>query len=89
MINLLSEHVPHQEVWAFGSRVSGRVKPYSDLDLAVISERPLGLGLANLKTAFSESDLPFKVDVVEYASAGPEFRKIIDADHALIWPTID
>lgn len=35
--------------------------------------------LARLADDFDESDLPFKVDVVDWASSSETFRNIIDA----------
>ena len=75
---ILQQQIPHRTVWAFGSRVNGNAKPYSDLDLAILGETPLSLvEHANLVDAFSESDLPWKVDVVDWALIGEEFREII------------
>lgn len=75
---ILRNHVPDCAVWVFGSRVSGRAKKYSDLDLAVLSEEPLSLTeLGELQEAFSESDLPIKVDVVDYNRASEEFQAVI------------
>jgi uncharacterized protein len=36
---ILAKHVPNYEVWAFGSRVSGKAKKFSDLDLVIINNR--------------------------------------------------
>ena len=33
--------------------------------------------MADLKEAFRESDLPFKVDVIDWASTKENFRKLI------------
>jgi predicted nucleotidyltransferase len=75
---ILATHVPGLTVWAFGSRVTGRRKQHSDLDLVLITDAPLPLGkLALLEDAFAESDLPFRVDVVDWARTTPEFREII------------
>lgn len=75
---VLQKYVPTYEVWAFGSRVNGNVKPYSDLDLAVITAEPLDLQTyADLVDAFSESNLPWKVDVVDWATTSDNFRQII------------
>jgi predicted nucleotidyltransferase len=84
--DILQKHVPGYSVWAFGSRVHGRnLKPYSDLDLAIISDKSLELDeLMVLRAAFSESELPFLVDVVDYAAADAGFRSIIDADHEIV-----
>ena len=83
---LLEDHVPGREVWAFGSRVHGRrLKPFSDLDLAVIGDVPLSLdAYTSLKHAFTESDLPFRVDVVDWATTAPKFRAIIEKDHIVL-----
>jgi type I restriction enzyme S subunit len=76
---ILRQIVPDARAWAFGSRASGAAKPFSDLDLALEGEEPLTSSeLAQLKTAFSESDLPIKVDVVDLNSISAEFRKVID-----------
>ena len=82
---ILSAHVPECQVWAFGSRVSGPAKPFSDLDLAVISDTPLGARrLALLADAFAESDLPIKVDVVEWARTPESLRAEITQHHAIM-----
>jgi uncharacterized protein len=55
-------------VWAFGSRATGRARPYSDLDLLVARSHPLDWrARSNLAEAFEASHLPFRVDVVEEA----------------------
>jgi predicted nucleotidyltransferase len=41
--NILQKHVPSHEVWAFGSRINGKAKKYSDLDLAIISDQLIAL----------------------------------------------
>jgi uncharacterized protein len=88
--DILRKHVPDHTVWAFGSRVHGRnLKPFSDLDLAIITDEALALDrLLDLRAAFSESDLPFRVDVVDWASADPAFRAIIAARHHVLLPGI-
>lgn len=83
---ILSVHVPGLEVWAFGSRVHGdNLKPYSDLDLVVITEAPLAaLRMAELKDAFSESALPFKVDVLDWSTTNKRFQKLIRLDYLVV-----
>ena len=82
---ILHKHVPQYEVWAFGSRVKRTAKQHSDLDLAVITDQPLPLIVsANLSHDFSESDLPWKVDVVDWAITRAPFRKIIEQDSVVV-----
>lgn len=83
--SILQKHVPQCEVWAFGSRAKRSAKPYSDLDLAVISDQPLSLVTsAALADDFSESDLPWKVDVVDWATTSEAFRAIIQQDKVVV-----
>jgi len=77
--NILERHAPRYEVRAFGSRVAGTARRLSDLDLAVMTERPLSWSeLADLRDAFTESDLPMKVDLIDWATASDEFRRIVE-----------
>lgn len=83
--DILECHLPLSEVWAFGSRASSTHKPYSDLDLAVIGDQPLSLAvLAALNEAFSNSALPFKVDVVDWATTSESFRERIRTTRVVI-----
>lgn len=82
---VLKRHAPYHEVWAFGSRARNCAKPYSDLDLAIVGDTPLPPSLrAALADDFSESDLPWKVDVVDWASTSEKFRQIIDRDKVVL-----
>jgi predicted nucleotidyltransferase len=86
---ILGRHVPGRVVWAYGSRVRRtRLKKYSDLDLA-IEGPPLSLSArSGLVEAFDESDLPFKVDIVEAASLEPQFRRRIEADKVVLLKSV-
>jgi nucleotidyltransferase substrate binding protein (TIGR01987 family) len=77
--DILAAHLPPgARVWVFGSRASGRARRYSDLDLAIDAGRPLGFGETEvLREAFDDSDLPCKVDVVDWQELGERFRASI------------
>ncbi|MDD2773690.1 MAG: nucleotidyltransferase domain-containing protein [Elusimicrobiales bacterium] len=85
---ILSKHVPGAQVRAFGSRVNGTPKPYSDLDLAIIAGKKLDIAsLGALREAFAESDLPFRVDIIDWHSTSLQFKKIVEAGYeAIILP---
>lgn len=75
---ILARHVPELEVRVIGSRAKGGARKFSDLDLVLMTERPLALDrLADLREEFSESDLPFLVDLIDWAATAPGFRRII------------
>jgi len=53
---ILAVHVPYCEVRAFGSRVNGKAKKFSDLDIVIIPDNPVSVvKMASLRDAFSES----------------------------------
>lgn len=85
VLRILREHIPSIEVWAFGSRARRTAKPYSDLDLALITRQPLTLEqMATLTDAFDKSDLTIRVDLVDRASTSAAFRKIIERDRVVV-----
>ena len=78
---VLRRHVPDRKVLAFGSRATWTAKDYSDLDLAIVGDEPLSLETTSaLAAGFGESDLPFKVDLVDWATTDEGFRDIIRRD---------
>lgn len=82
---ILQRHVPQYAVWAFGSRAKWKAKEYSDLDLAIITDQPLSLDVStSISEDLSESDLPYKVDVVDWATTSESFRKIIERDKVVV-----
>lgn len=82
---ILAAHVPDCEVRAFGSRVTGTAKDYSDLDLAVVGEHALAPdALRRLKEAFEESELPMRVDVLDWHAVSPAFRKVIEKGYEVV-----
>ena len=83
--SILQILVPHREVWIFGSRTTTKHKPYSDLDLVVMGEEPLPLVTsADLREAFSDSDLNFKVDLVVWSELTENFKQIIRNHYVVI-----
>jgi predicted nucleotidyltransferase len=82
---ILHSHVPSFEAWAFGSRARGDAGKNSDLDLCLVGDKPLSFeARANLKLAFSESNIPYCVDLVEWATLSEGFRKLIAQDKQVI-----
>ena len=83
---ILVKHIPNAEVWAFGSRVRGTSKNSSDLDLVIVSnnETPFRV-LTMLRVDLTDSDIPFKVDVLDWQSISKEFQKIISREYVVFY----
>nr|VFJ59451.1 MAG: type I restriction enzyme, S subunit [Candidatus Kentron sp. FW] len=79
MLDILYRRVPRHRVRAFGAR------PYSDPDLVIIAETPLSFAaIGELSEDFTESDLPWRVDIVDWATTSTAFRGIIERDSVVI-----
>lgn len=80
--DILAGNLPaNTKAWVFGSRATGRATRYSDLDLAIDAGRRLTLDeTATLAEAFSESDLPYRVDIVDWPSIDDHFRHMIEGE---------
>jgi predicted nucleotidyltransferase len=85
ILDILKTHAPDCEVRAFGSRFKWTAKNYSDLDLVIVGQEKLPFkNLAALQTAFEESDLPYRVDVLDWHAISPEFQKVIEQGYEAI-----
>ena len=84
LIALLDQYVPNEEIWAYGSRVRGTQRPFSDLDLVIHNDKPIDpQRMAELRYALSESNLSIKIDIQEWSHLSPTFQNIVAKDHVL------
>lgn len=85
--SLLRRYLPDVEVWAYGSRVTGRSHDGSDLDLVL---RAPGLqkipadALADLADSLRESTLPFLVEAHDWARLPARFHHEIERAHVVL-----
>ena len=81
---LIATHLRHEEVWAYGT-----AHDTSDLDLVVRHPGDLkfrqGAAFSELKEAFSESNLPFLVDLLDWATLPPAFWGNIAEEHVVLY----
>ena len=77
------------DVYLFGSRATGKHKKHSDIDLGLISKSKTNSDfekkLDQLKSELEESDLPYKVDIVDLYNVEPTYEKSINRDKRLLW----
>ena len=82
---ILAQHFPECEVRAYGSRVTGNARKYSDLDISIVGEGKLDRRhLMDLRNAFDESDLPIRVDIHDWHNTSSSFQKIIEQRYVVI-----
>ncbi|MBI5743614.1 MAG: nucleotidyltransferase domain-containing protein [Elusimicrobia bacterium] len=84
---ILQEFLPGVEVRGFGSRIHGVFQSWSDLDLAIVGKSRLEpRAMTQLQAVFEESDLPYRVDLLDWHNISPEFRELIQAHCEIIQP---
>ena len=83
---VLRAHAPGVEVWAYGSRLSGRSHGGSDLDLVLRApgreEIPVGK-LVELEDSLRESTIPFLVEARDWARLPESFQREIERDNVV------
>ncbi|MBU1087127.1 MAG: nucleotidyltransferase domain-containing protein [Candidatus Omnitrophica bacterium] len=82
---ILKKYVSDYEIRAFGSRVTGKAKSYSDLDLVIVGKQKIERKLmVLLKEAFENSKLNFRVDIIDWQIISNSFREIIKSEFEII-----
>ena len=84
VLALLNRHLPDTTTWACGSRVKWTSRPESDLDLVVLARPEQSAQVAELREAFEESDLPFRVDLFVWDEVPGSFKKRIAGNHIVL-----
>jgi uncharacterized protein len=69
--------------YAYGSRVKGTARKFSDLDLCYQEEIPSEV-VYQIKEELEESDLPFFVELVNWKHMSSDFQELIKKDLVLI-----
>ncbi|MDE0145224.1 MAG: restriction endonuclease subunit S [Nitrospira sp.] len=84
LLALLKRHLPNTTAWAYGSRVKWTARPQSDLDLVVFTAPDQDRRVSELREAFEESNLPFRVDLFVWDVVPEQFRKQIETEHVVL-----
>ena len=78
---ILSKH-PYQ-FYAYGSRAKEKASKTSDLDICYYEDIPNSV-FSDIEEEFTESDLPFEVELVAWKNMRPAIQKLIKKDLILI-----
>ena len=89
VLALLERHLPNTAAWVYGSRAKWTSRPQSDLDLVVFATPEQAGRVSDLREAFEESNLPFRVDLFVWGAVPAQFRKHINRDHVVLEEKIE
>ena len=84
ILYLVHAHLPDVDVWAYGSRVNGNARPHSDLDIVAFTAPGQNERVADLRHAFEESDLPFKIDLFAWDDLPESFHRHIERAYVVL-----
>jgi type I restriction enzyme S subunit len=84
LIELLNQYLPNTEVWLYGSRIKSTSRHNSDLDMVVFTDDNQTMAVFDLKEAFDESDLPFRVDLFTWDDLPESFHENIKREHFVL-----
>ena len=84
VLALLERHLPGTGAWVYGSRANWTSRPQSDLDLVVFATPEQNGRVSDLREAFEESNLPFRVDLFVWDAVPEQFREHIKRDHVAL-----
>ncbi len=74
------------KVIIFGSRATGKNKPGSDIDLALIGDKLTSLSVNRVSSALDDLPLPYMFDLINYHEVNNEFlKKKIDEEGKLFY----
>lgn len=71
--------LPDVEIYIYSSRVQGKAREYSDVDIALKGNIVFN-DLLKVKALFEDSTFPYKVDVVDLNTLPKKFLNIIEKD---------
>ena len=65
------------KTFIFGSRATGQLTPFSDLDLGILGREKIpGHLLEKIREDLENSSIPYKIDLVDFNKVSPEFRNL-------------
>lgn len=76
--NIIDKYINPVEnkVFVFGSRSNNKASKFSDIDIGIEGNRLIPEIYFSIQGDLEESDLPYKVDLVEFLNVSDEFKKV-------------
>ena len=75
--NTISSYLKEYKLYIFGSRVNGNARKYSDIDIAIESDKLTPAIKSQIELDFENSTLPYEVDVIDLNNFSNDFKNLI------------
>ena len=84
IVDIISALIPNAKIYLFGSRARGTHSKWSDIDLALDTGKPLtNTNIDEVKSVLAATNIPYKVDVLDFQSVSTEMQTSIRRDGKL------
>ena len=87
LLDLCKKYVPTAEIWAYGSRLTGKAHEASDLDIVLRNREDLTKsteGWLDLKDAITQSTIPILIDVHSWNLLPSNFHENIKQNYCIL-----
>jgi predicted nucleotidyltransferase len=85
IISLISALLPRAKIYLFGSRARGTYSKWSDIDIALDADVPLPItAVDEIKSVFEATNMPYKIEVVDFHRVSPSMREAIRRE-GILW----
>jgi type I restriction enzyme S subunit len=84
IVSLLDHYLPNVTAWVFGSRIKNSSRQNSDLDLVVFADAADRLKVSDLRDAFDESNIPFRIDMHVWNELPEMFKRNIETNYVVL-----
>ncbi len=82
---ILRNYFPDAEIRVFGSRYKHTNQPYSDIDIVIVGKTKIDLiTYSKVKEELEESNLKYRVDLLDWHSISREFQQVIEEGYETI-----
>lgn len=77
IVSMVISDTPHQ-LYLFGSFADGKERPSSDIDIAIEAAQQIQHStMVKLRDCLDESNIPYRVDVIDLRNASPQLEREI------------
>jgi predicted nucleotidyltransferase len=85
LVAYFRQYLPGVKALVYGSRVCGKPRKYSDIDIAAFTAEDQTPAVSELRDALDESDIPYRVDLWEWSKTPEVWRENIQKSGALLY----
>jgi predicted nucleotidyltransferase len=85
LVAYFQRYLPGVQALVYGSRVGGKPRRYSDIDIVTLTGKEQAIAVSKLRDTLDESNIPYRVDLWEWNKTPESWREKIQRDGVLLY----